>query len=79
MYNYQSEARGMRDSVFLKDSDEQKSEETGCCGRCCKCLSIDYYQDYFKVDNEIVKNRIMLDLKFWSGGFFADLKADYDV
>ena len=31
------------------------------------------------MDNDIVKNRILLDLKFWSGGFFADLKADYDV
>ena len=73
-----SEGRGgMRDSVFLKDSEEK--EDTGCCGKCCKCCTIEYYKDYFLVDNDIVKSRILCNLKFWAGGFFADLKADYDV
>ena len=67
----------MRDSVFLKDSAPQ--EEPGCCACCCKCFSLDYYKDYFKVTNDIVKKRVMCNVKFWSGGFFDNLKEDYDL
>ena len=66
----------MRDSVFLKDSEDKS--DPSCCEKCCKCFTIDYYKDNFKVDNEIVKNRMLCDIKFWSGGFFQDMKADYD-
>ena len=74
-FNSKSEGQNLRNSVFLKDSE---STDDSCCGKCCKCFNLDNYKDNFKVDNDIVKNRIMLNLKFWSGGFFEDLKADYD-
>jgi len=77
-YNQQSGGNQMMQSVFLKDTEDRK-EAPGCCDSCCKCFNLDNYKDYFKVDNDIVKSRIMCSLKFWSGGFFDDLKADYDL
>jgi hypothetical protein len=77
-YNQQPGGNQMMQSVFLKDTEERK-DPPGCCDSCCKCCNLEYYKDYFLVDNDIVKSRIMMNLKFWSGGFFDDLKADYDL
>jgi len=60
-------------SAFLKEEDTDEGLQEGCCKRCCSCFSLDYYKDFFKVTNKDVTRRIMLNLKFWTGGFFEPL------